>query len=35
MKNRKTQKYSVYVKKWQNLLNKTLYFRSIDYNSNL
>lgn len=35
MKNRKIQKYTVHIKKWQIMQNKTLCFGSIDYNLNL
>jgi len=34
-KNRKIQKYAVHVEIGQNMQNKTLYFGSIDYKSNL
>jgi len=30
----KIQKYAVHIKKCKNIQNKTLYSRSIDYNSN-
>jgi hypothetical protein len=35
IKNRKIQKYTVHVKIFKNMQNKTLYFGSIDYNLNL